>query len=298
MYTPALRLKRRSTGVAKAAVLTNEHNKNFSEEVPALERYEINELLLFASLAGRVLLENGAETYRAESTVEHILSSRGVSNVQAFVIPTAIFLSIEYENELYSHIERNKRIGIDLMRITRVNELSREFSASDMTVAEAKIKLNDIKKSSQYNLWTRLLFAGVGSSFFTLMYNGGFVEFGGAMIASVITTAVTEFLFALDASLFMRNIFGGVVAAAASIAFSVLCVLLGIQVDMNIIIIGAIMTMVPGVAITNAVRDSISGDYVSGMSRTSEAIVISVALVLGVAVTLNAARLLLGGLMP
>jgi len=96
----------------------------------------------------------------------------------------------------------------------------------------------------------------------------------------------------------MRNIFGGVVAAAASIAFSVLCVLLGIQVDMNIIIIGAIMTMVPGVAITNAVRDSISGDYVSGMSRTSEAIVISVALVLGVAVTLNGARLLLGGLMP
>ena len=266
--------------------------------MPALERYEINELLLFASLAGRVLLENGAETYRAESTVEHILSSRGVSNIQAFVIPTAIFLSIEYENELYSHIERNKRIGIDLMRITRVNDLSREFSASDMTVAEAKIKLNDIKKSSQYNLWTRLLFAGVGSSFFTLMYNGGLIEFGGAMIASVITTAVTEFLFALDASLFMRNIFGGVVAAAASIAFSVLCALLGIQVDMNIIIIGAIMTMVPGVAITNAVRDSISGDYVSGMSRTSEAIVISVALVLGVAVTLNSARLLLGGLMP
>lgn len=279
-------------------MLNNEHNKKISEEVPALERYEINELLLFASLAGRVLLENGAETYRAESTVEHILSSRGVSNIQAFVIPTAIFLSIEYENELYSHIERNKRIGIDLMRITRVNDLSREFSASDMTVAEAKIKLNDIKKSSQYNLWTRLLFAGVGSSFFTLMYNGGLIEFGGAMIASVITTAVTEFLFALDASLFMRNIFGGVVAAAASIAFSVLCVLLGIQVDMNIIIIGAIMTMVPGVAITNAVRDSISGDYVSGMSRTSEAIVISVALVLGVAVTLNAARLLLGGLMP
>lgn len=266
--------------------------------MPALDRYEIKELVLFAALAGRVLLENGAETYRAESTVDHILRSRGVGNVQAFVIPTAIFLSIEYNDELFSHIERNKRIGIDLMRVTRVNDLSREFSSGNMSVQEARLKLNDIKKSSQYSLPTQLLFAGVGGSFFTLMYNGGFLEFTGALIASAITAAVTEFLFAHDVSLFMRNVAGGLITAAASIAFSVACTLLGLQVDMNIIIIGGIMTMVPGVAITNAVRDSISGDYVSGMSRTSEALVISVALVLGVGVTLNAARILLGGLMP
>ena len=274
------------------------HYINFTQGVPALDRYEIKELLLFAALAGRVLLENGAETYRTESTVDHILKSRGVGNVQTFVIPTAIFLSIEYNDELYSHIERNKRIGIDLMRVTRVNDLSREFSSSDMSVSDAKVKLNAIKKSSQYNLATQLLFAGVGGSFFTLMYNGGLLEFIGALIAAALTAAVTEYLFAHDVSLFMRNVVGGLITATASIAFSIACTLMGLQVDMNIIIIGGIMTMVPGVAITNAVRDSISGDYVSGMSRTSEALVISVALVLGVGVTLSAARLMLGGLMP
>ncbi len=274
------------------------HYINFTQGVPALDRYEIKELLLFAALAGRVLLENGAETYRTESTVDHILKSRGVESVQTFVIPTAIFLSIEYNDELYSHIERNKRIGIDLMRVTRVNDLSREFSSSDMSDSEAKVKLNAIKKSSQYNLATQLLFAGVGGSFFTLMYNGGILEFTGALIAAALTAAATEFLFAHDVSLFMRNVVGGLVTAAASIAFAIAFTLMGLQVDMNIIIIGGIMTMVPGVAITNAVRDSISGDYVSGMSRTSEALVISVALVLGVGVTLSAARLMLGGLMP
>lgn len=266
--------------------------------MPSLERYEIKELLLFAALAGRVLLENGAETYRAESTVEHLLKSRGIKNVQTFVIPTALFLSIEHEDELYSHIERNKRIGIDLMRVTRVNDLSREFASSDMSVEEAKLRLNAIKQSSQFKWWFQFLLAGVGGSFFTLMYNGGLTEFLGALTAAMITAAVTDALFKWEVSLFMRHVLGGVTAAASSIAFALLCVGLGIAVDRNIIIIGAIMTMVPGVAITNAVRDSISGDYVSGMSRTSEALVISVALVLGVGATLSAARMLLGGWMP
>lgn len=252
----------------------------------------------FAALAGRVLLENGAETYRAESTVEHILRSRGVEKVQTFIIPTAIILSIEYEDELYNVVERNKRIGIDLMRITRVNDLSREFSNSDLSVIEAKAKLNDIKQSSQYNFWTRVLFAGLAGSCVTLMYKGGILEFGGALLASIVTAMVLEYLYKVEASLFARNFIGGAVAAGASIAFSAACVLLTVPVDMNIIIIGAIMTMVPGVAITNAVRDSISGDYVSGVSRSSEALVIAVAMVFGVGLTLNLLRPLLGGLMP
>ena len=40
------------------------------------------------------------------------------------------------------------------------------------------------------------------------------------------------------------------------------------------IIIGSIMPLVPGVAITNAIRDTIQGDLVAGNSRATEAFLI------------------------
>ncbi len=61
------------------------------------------------------------------------------------------------------------------------------------------------------------------------------------------------------------------------------------------IIIGSIMPLVPGVAITNALRDSISGDFVSGMSKLSEAVIIAVAIAIGVGAILNVELLILGG---
>ena len=51
---------------------------------------------------------------------------------------------------------------------------------------------------------------------------------------------------------------------------------------MDIVIISSIMPLVPGVAITNAVRDSLQGDYISGCARILEAFLIAGAIAIGV----------------
>ncbi len=56
---------------------------------------------------------------------------------------------------------------------------------------------------------------------------------------------------------------------------------------MDIIIIGSIMSLVPGVAITNAMRDTISGDFISGLSRGMEAVFSALAIAFGVGLILN-----------
>ena len=43
-------------------------------------------------------------------------------------------------------------------------------------------------------------------------------------------------------------------------------------------ITGAIMPLVPGLAITNAIRDIIAGDYLSGGARLFDAVVVAIAL--------------------
>jgi uncharacterized membrane protein YjjP (DUF1212 family) len=52
--------------------------------------------------------------------------------------------------------------------------------------------------------------------------------------------------------------------------------------DQNLIIIGSIMPLVPGVPITNAIRDTLQGDYNSGTARAMEAFVISLGIAVGV----------------
>ena len=43
------------------------------------------------------------------------------------------------------------------------------------------------------------------------------------------------------------------------------------QLDADIVIVSAFMPIVPGVAITNAIRDTLQGDYLSGCARMLEA---------------------------
>jgi uncharacterized membrane protein YjjP (DUF1212 family) len=47
------------------------------------------------------------------------------------------------------------------------------------------------------------------------------------------------------------------------------------------------MTLVPGVAITNAVLDTINGDYLSGTARILEAFVIAAAIAIGIGLGLK-----------
>ncbi|MDD3931566.1 MAG: threonine/serine exporter family protein, partial [Eubacteriales bacterium] len=63
------------------------------------------------------------------------------------------------------------------------------------------------------------------------------------------------------------------------------------QVDL--IIIGTLMNLVPGVAITNSMRDIIAGDFVSGLTKLTEAVIIAVAIALGTGLTFTVVNHLL-----
>ena len=59
--------------------------------------------------------------------------------------------------------------------------------------------------------------------------------------------------------------------------------ILGGAINLDTVVIGSIMPLVPGVAITNAVRDTLQGDYISGCARILEAFLKAIALGVGVA---------------
>ncbi|MBP6492359.1 MAG: threonine/serine exporter family protein, partial [Clostridia bacterium] len=64
--------------------------------------------------------------------------------------------------------------------------------------------------------------------------------------------------------------------------------------NLGSIIIGSIMIFLPGVALTNAIRDTLAGDMLSGVSKGMEAVVIAISLASGVGAAIKIWTLLGG----
>ena len=78
-------------------------------------------------LAGRIIMENGGETYRVEETVTRMGRAFGLKDVESFAVPSGVFVS--YEKEDGSHetaVLRVHRKGINLTRVNAVNQISRQ----------------------------------------------------------------------------------------------------------------------------------------------------------------------------
>ncbi|WP_252895322.1 threonine/serine exporter family protein [Fructilactobacillus florum] len=76
------------------------------------------------------------------------------------------------------------------------------------------------------------------------------------------------------------------VAATVIGMVAIMAVRLGLGHSADNIIIGAVMPLVPGVQITNAVRDLIYGNLISGPARGIEALICACALGFGVSLAL------------
>ncbi len=249
-----------------------------------VNRNEAKKLLLLASLAGKIMLKNGAETYRVEDTIERICKSRmNIKYADAFVTPTGIFVSLEYKGEMMTYLIRVKNIKIDLNKIDLVNQFSREFVDSTISPSEGIVRLKKINKIKNYSPKTKVLFGSLACAFFTLLFGGTFMDFLSTYMISLIVLIIISEIDKFKMTFFLNNFIGAALASFLSLVST----MIGFGENMDIIIIGSIMALVPGVAITNAIRDTISGDFLSGLSRGMEAIFSALAIAFGVGFILN-----------
>ena len=75
---------------------------------------------------------------------------------------------------------------------------------------------------------------------------------------------------------FINIICGGLVAIS-----SIVCLHFGIIKDLDKLIAGSIMLLVPGLALTNSIRDLLEGQLVSGLTRAAEAFFVGLSAAIG-----------------
>lgn len=235
-------------------------------------------------LAGEIMLMYGAETYRVEETLERMAKAANLKNVHSFVTTTGIFLSYDDPEcgELMQMIRIDDR-SYDLTKIMEVNDISRKFVLKEITADEAYAKLEVIKKAPLfYPIWLIHLASGIAGAGFSYIFGGTygdmFPAFIAGLVASISLELVQHYLKVRFIAEFIASFIGGMTA--------ILLVFLQIGINLDQIIIGCLMPLVPGVPLTNAVRDLLSGDYIAGLSRGAEAFLTSLSVATGIALAL------------
>lgn len=235
-----------------------------------------------ALYAGEIMLKNGAEIYRVEDTIIRICNSRDFNHVNSFVTPTGIFLS-DYKFDGITFMKRIKSRGIDLSKISKVNDFSREFVSSEMTLDESLHNLKLIDNETKYHELVRAFFTGLASACFAIILGANIADFFTALLISIVVILIGNRIERISDTPFLATIASG---ALISI-FSIILTQLGMGKNLDMIIVGAIMPWLPGVSLTNGLRDFISGDLIAGISRIAEAILISLSIAIGVGIILK-----------
>ena len=163
-----------------------------------------------------------------------------------------------------------------------MNTISRQLSNGDLDVSEAYIALQNISKV-QYKQSYKDIATSVLAAAFALLLGGGALEMVAAGVNGALLALVLKGEKRLGMGSFVRNV---VSSAVISIGAGLMHMFLFPTLNMNLVITSTIMPLVPGTAITNAIRDTLQGDYTSGGAKALEAFVVALSIALGVAIGL------------
>ncbi len=241
---------------------------------------DFKRLMETAILAGTIMMESNAETYRVEDTMNRILRTSNLQTAEAFAITTGLFATLD--DPSIAAITIVKRItyrDTNLNKIAKVNTISRRLVNKDCSLEEAYEALQHVHEAEYQFYHSDLAIIALVTSF-SLLLGGGVLELLFSLVTGTVLVLARKGEQKAEMSSFMRNLLSSILIAATAALIGQIS---PAPVNVNILIIAAIMPMVPGTAITNAIRDTFQGDYMSGGAKALEAIMIAFSIALGVA---------------
>lgn len=244
-----------------------------------------------ATLAGKVMLESNAESYRVEETIERILSTSGLNVTEALTMTTGIIFTLDDKTSSdppFTVMRRITERSNQLKNIYNVNNISRALTSGTITPQEAYDQLL-IVRNSEYSSTIKI----IGSTtlviaFAILLGANSWASLIVALLAGLLVGIMSTIKDHISITNFLHSLL-----TTAVVSFMIYVVGYSWNLSLtatNIIITASFMPMYPGTSLTNGIRDTMRGDYISGIARVVESVVIALSLALGVAVGLTLYR--------
>lgn len=239
------------------------------------------------------MLRNGAEIYRVEDSIIHILEAYEVENFDAYVLSNGIFASANENREDACSMIRHVPLGsTNLGKIAALNQLVRDICTHNCTLSDAWTRLEECKTLRSYHPLVCTLACGIGNGGFCYLFGGGAPDVCTAVVIGFLEQCLLFAFQRHNVSKFLTNVFTSMFVSV----MSVLVFLTGLPVLYDKIIIGSIMPLLPGILFTTSIRDFYNGDYLSGTIHLIDALLTALCIAVGVSIPIIFLRHLGGGI--
>ena len=235
----------------------------------------MKEYLEYIMDIGEEMLVSGAEVHRAEDSIRRMCTAVGAVRTDVFIITSSMVATVHTQDgECLTQTRRITAIGTNMERLHRLNDLSRHICKSAMTPEEIRTELESIRQCKSYPLWLEYLAYAVIAASFTLFFGGSFRE---ALVSFPVGLLLKLVVVITDKTM-PNKFFAKFICTFLATASAFLAVKVGFIPSVDKVIIGNIMTLIPGIGLTTALRDLFTGDSIAGLLRSIEALLIALAI--------------------
>lgn len=238
----------------------------------------MEKLLSYAMDIGEEMLVSGAEVHRVEESIQRMCAAFGFVRTDVFIITSSMVVTVKDKDEnTYTQTRRIMSTSTDFEKLHRLNKLSRKICKNNLNAEEIKSEFLWVQSRKIYPFWLECIAYAVIAGAFTVFFGGSLTE----MAVSVVVGAVVRFGILLCDSTVRNKIFSKFFSAAVATLLAFISVKSGIIGSVDKVIIGNIMSLIPGIGLTNALRDLFTGDSIAGLLRSIEAILTALAIAAG-----------------
>ncbi len=239
---------------------------------------ETEKLLGLALDIGEDMLISGAEVGRVEDSVRRILTTYDVQRADVFTITSSIVVTVtDAKGKTLTQTRRIRKYATNLDKLHSLNALSRKICAERPDSETIRGELSKIHTGKTYPVPVLCAAFALIAGSFTLFFGGTALDAAAAALIG----AILKFSVLLIDKTGVNMVFANVVNSFLVSALAFLCTSVGFGTHADSIIIGNIMLLIPGIGMTNAIRDIISGDIMAGILRFCESVVIAIAIAAG-----------------
>lgn len=253
-------------------------------------KYDYDRILQGILDVGEEMVVSGAEVSRVEDSIYRMCESYGAGRINVFIITSNIQVTMEApDGRILTHIRRVVRNDVNFDRLDYLNDLSRYICIKKPDVSELQEKLLEVLNRPKQPQILRFIGCMLGAGAFTVFFGGTLKDGLASCVMGIIVVLFEMFLAKREKNQIVYNFCASVVAGISAH----LLVGIGIGDHVDMLMIGGIMLLIPGIAMTNSVRDMLIGDIASGMLRLCNALLIAASIACGFALTI----VVLGGVL-
>lgn len=233
--------------------------------------------------AGELLLTSGAEVARVEDTMRRLARAYGFVRADVLTITASMVVTARTpEDEVITQTRRILHRGTDMQCIEAVNELSREVCAQPIPPEALHARLEAIRTAPDTMKHRLLLAYLITAGSFSVFFGGTWRDGLAAMLCSVLLYVIGR----VGDRISLQPLVLTMVSAAAMCVAAVVTVEAGLGQNLDCIVIGNIMLLIPGIAFVNSMRDIFVGDTITGLLSAFEAVLRALAIAAGCALVL------------